>query len=204
MPDAALRVSFSNNAQRMAFVQGEDRVFPVVITDASSAEPIDLTGATLEVCFPRQGGGTVRRTTGPVVTSAALITATGVFAATSHGLVTGDTVTAAAPGGSLPTGLAPGAYQVRVISVDTFALQTGGADAIPTAPGSGLMTLTNTADLVIDVGTLGHANLTLPARVTAAVRDGSTQDMQVNVTIAGKRRIVVLKDALDVWEQADP
>jgi len=204
--DADLKVTFNNNAPRLSFVQGEDRTVGLVIQDRTTGEPVDLTGASLQVCLPRLGGGTVRRVAGTEVVDTALIQGN-VFTLTSHGLVTGDTVTAAVQGGgALPAGLlAATPYQVRVIDNNTFALQSGGADLTLTSTGSGKFTITNATDLTVDAAVLGHAVLTLSAAVTAAVRDSLAQDLQINViTSTGKKRIAVLKDVLDVWAQTEP
>jgi hypothetical protein len=204
MPDADLKVTFGSNAQKLSFVQGEDRTVPLVVQDKMTGEPVDLTACNLQVCLPRIGGGTVRRVSGTETTTA--VQASSPLKLVSHGLATGDVVAVSVvPGGTLPTGLTAGSYVVRVVDNDTFALQQSGVDAIVTAAGVGTLVLTNSADLVIDAATLGHAVLTLSAAVTAAVRDGMAQDMQVNIVAAsGKRRIAVLKDVLDVWAQPEP
>lgn len=208
--DSDLCIRFSNNQPRLSFVQGEDRTVAIVVSDKNTGEPIDLTSTVMQLSIPRNNGGTIKRNSAPikVLSTQVAAGAPGTVAMTSHGLVGGDPVTVAPNSAStLPAGLAISTpYLVAVIDNNTFSFtDAGGVPITLTTVGTGSFNITNTAaDITVDVPTLGHAVLNLRALVSAAANDALAQDMQLGITVAGKTRIAVLKNALDVYAQADP
>jgi hypothetical protein len=206
--DADLKVTFNGAKSRLSFVQGEDRSEAIIVQDANTGEPVDLTGATAVFAMPAAAGGAIKRYAGVsmAVPPAAVTLATGAFAVASHGLVTGDIIqVAAAAGGTLPAGVLPGTnYSVMVIDPSTFSLLApDGSPVVPTTQGTGGFTFTN-GDMTVDVPTQGHLTCNLRGAVTQAVRAANAQDMQLNIMQSGKTRIAVIKAALDVYPQAEP
>lgn len=208
--DSDLCIRFSNNQPRLSFVQGEDRTVAIVVTDRNTGQPIDLTSTVMQLSIPRNGGGTIKRNSAPIKVLSTQVTAAtpGTVSMASHGFANGDPVTVAANSSStLPAGLAASTpYLLVVIDNNTFSFTDASGTPITfTTVGTGSFNVTNTAvDLNVDVPTLGHAILNLRAAVSAAVNDAQAQDMQLSITSAGKTRIAVLKNALDVYAQADP
>lgn len=206
MVDQNLLVLFDGEPE-LDFVQGEDRELNMLIRDSRTGLPIDLTGAIVGVNLPRQDGGSIKRTTlGPLVLSTEIVIPAhdpGYVQLPDHGLVTGDPVTLVVVTGSLPSPLAPStSYLVKVIDLDSFYITDLNGNVIPlTSQGSGSFNLVNANDVQIETGDLGKVIFALRSPVTQLVNAAIAQDFQVEFTIAGKIRIAVLKNLLDVDQQ---
>lgn len=201
--DPSIAVTFDGQAG-LSFVQGEDRLFGLAFVNRADGAPINLSSSTVGVSFPRAGGGDVKRSSGALALTASMVTPATGIAYPDHGLVDGDPVTFA--GASLPAPLvAATPYLVRVIDNDTFALSDAAGTSITlTTAGSGAFTMTNSSDVTITSAPGGTAALSLRSAVTSAISAGLALDFQVSLTLSGKLRIVVVKDALDVTAQSNP
>lgn len=198
-----IRVLFNANAV-LKFVQGEDRQIDITLRDLDSELPVNLTGAQVGVNFPLQGGGSVKRSTlGPTIVSGEVVvpnsSSPGYINLKDHGLVTGDPVELVIISGGLPAPLAVATnYLIQVIDTDNFYVCNSSGVVIPlTTQGSGSFNLVNSTDLSVPSGDLGQISLNLRAAVSEVVNVGYAQDFQLQYTIGGEMRILVLKDVLD-------
>lgn len=192
-----------------AFVQGEDRTLDVVVYERGQGGIYNLTGAAVTLHLPRDGGGSLKRSSTPVRVAAsqvAFATSPGQVNLPEHGLATGDAFTVVAQGGgTLPAGLAISTnYKAHVIDDGAFSIQTSaGADVVLTSAGTLGFDMT-LADTITNNGTAGTLAFPLSAAFTAAVRAGAAQDLQVAIVLAGKRRVAQAHGALDVYNPIDP
>lgn len=208
MADANLSVNFDGECD-LVFVQGEDRTILVGLTNLTPLLPQNLTGATVGINLPRQGGGSIKRTTGTTEVLAAnvAITPGNVCTLVDHGLVTGDPVTlTAAPGGTLPGGLAPATqYLIKVLDNNTFQItDTSGNVIALTTQGTVGFLITNSVDVTLNSGDLGQFTFNLRALVSAAVNAQLAQTCQVQYTLSSKTRIALVENLLDVYVQPVP
>lgn len=208
--DTSVGVKFDGN-QGLSFTQGEDRLVLVTVFDIPSNLPINLTGGQAGINFPLQGGGSVKRlTSGPIVNTSGVVLPAGqngYIHLPDHGLITGDPIQVAVIGGGvLPTPLAPATpYLIQTIDKDNFYFtDTTGAIVSLTDQGSGSFTITNSTDLQIPAGDLGEIMLNLRALVSAQINAALAQPFQVEITLAGKTRIVPIVGHLDVTAQPVP
>lgn len=211
--DINLGVQFDNSVG-LEFVQGEDRSILITLYDVCTLTPVDLTSATVGLNLPLQGGGSIKRTTGPVSIPTSDVTVPspsgiGFVALTDHGFVTGDPVQVAAVGaGVLPTPLVTAiAYTIQTIDVNSFYFVDAGGNVINlTDQGSGSFDVNNTTDLVINGGTaiLGKVTFNLRDLVSEAANALLAQTFQVSYTVGGRIRIAVIQNLLDVLFQPVP
>ena len=200
-----------NNCDQMVFVQGVNLTFSCVLFNPISAQPKDLTGAIIGMNFPRQGGGVIKRTNGPVaIPSAAVIIPQGgppgYILLPDHGLVTGDKGELSTSG-VLPSPLATLTdYLVLVIDNNSFYFtDLNGAIIDITDQGSGGFAFTNSIDLTLGTAVLGQFNLLLRAPVSLDTNAALAQDFQVSITdSSGVTQILVIQNALDVYAQPNP
>lgn len=192
----------------LCFNQGEDRSIIMTLYDAEFKTPVNLSvsGTVVGLNLPLQGGGSIKRTSGPVTAQCANVTTTPMNSVllTDHGFVTGDPVqVAAVGGGTLPGGLAPSTpYLVEVLDLNTFSFTDTSANVIAlTSKGVGAFSITNANDVQIITGDLGQVQLNLRSLVTAAVNPAYSQNFQVEYVISGKTRIAILHALLDVDNQ---
>lgn len=206
--DIRVGVSFDGN-DGIAFTQGEDRTILIAVYDADTLLPVNLTGGVIGINFPRQGGGSIKRTNGSVIASAQNVNLNpaNTVVITDHGLVTGDVVQVAPiGGGTLPAGLAISTnYTIAVVDNNTIGFLTSlGVVVDLTTQGIGTFSLTDAADLVLTTPASGLATLNLRAAVSEDVQPCENQAFQVEYTVSGKTRIAVVKGTLDVQSQPDP
>jgi hypothetical protein len=198
----------------MRFTQGEALTISIVLFDLWTNLPIDLTDAVVNLNLPLQGGGSIKRTTGPVTINSSQVvvpnppgTPVGYVNLTDHGFVTGDPVqVAVVGGGTLPTPLAPSTnYLIKTIDVNNFEFTDTSGNAISlTTQGSGQFNINNTTDLVIANATMGQVTLTLRSLVTAAANALLAQNFQIGYSNTSTTRIMVLQNLLDVLFQPVP
>lgn len=206
--DANIKVLFDATPV-LQFVQGEDRQINLTLQDENSNLPINLTGAQFGMNLPLQGGGSVKRSTlGPIVLSSQVVVPggsvpKGYITLPDHGLVTGDPITLVLISGSLPAPLTVlTSYLVQTIDVNSFYITDLSGNVISlTSQGSGSFNLVNANDVQVVSGDLGQVTLNLRGLVSQVCNAALAQDFQVQYTLSGKTRILVLQNLLDVLNQ---
>lgn len=200
-----------NGCSSLTFVQGEALTFIVGFLNLATLQPIDLTGATVILNLPLQGGGSIKRTSGPVLVNSSQVmvpnppeTPAGYVNFTDHGFVTGDPVqVSVVGGGTLPSPLAPATnYLIKVIDVNNFEFtDTSGNIISLTTQGVGQFNINNTTDLVISNPTFGQATFVLRSPVSLAANALLAQNFQVGYSNVDTTVIQVIPHLLDVYFQ---
>lgn len=194
----------------MCFVQGEDVSTVITLFTPRVTTPIDLTDTQITLGLPRDGGGTVRRSTAPTgVPFVGFSVGSQDVVLPDHGFVTGDPVTVAAQvGGTLPAPLAPATtYNILVLDNDTFIfVDASGDEVIMTTQGTiGVDVTITEVSVTVANAVLGQVTLALSARVTAALKAGLAQSLQLQyVESAGAKTVVVVRNQLDIYAQPFP
>lgn len=204
-----------NNDIGITFVQGDARQFNCVLYNPNTAQPYDLTGATIGINFQRDGGGSIKRTNGPVnALSAQVVIANGTVGIgfvefPDHGFVTGDPVQVASTG-TLPAPLITATnYTIVTIDNDNFYFaDTSGNIISLTSQGSGGFAITNSNDIQLGVTpTLGQFIFNLRSDVSLDANPMLAQTFQVNVVLSATpnlKNILLVQDLLDIYAQPAP
>lgn len=208
MSDSVLLANFDGNPG-ITFTQGESRTIIVTLSSQGTTTPVNLTGSVVDLNLPRQGGGSIKRTSGPVAVAFAevIIDPSNTIVLPDHGFVTGDTVQVAAQGGgTLPGGLVISTnYLILVIDVNTFQFtDTSGSLITLTSQGTIGFNITDSNDLQVTTPLLGQMTLNLRSLVSADTNAALAQTFQVSYTLAGATRIVLVQNQLDVYAQPVP
>ncbi len=201
------------NEDSASIVKGEDVSLAIRLFDATTKEPIDLSNIdSISVELARENGGkiVVRDTSALDFADENVSMEDSTIAIEAHGLADNEPVALTNAGGALPTGLAAQNYFTKVVDKDTIQLMTeadGEAVEITAAEGDGVHTLTRDADVVLEfVGAndaiLGKVTLKMSEVVTAALLDGERLTPELEWVEDDITRIVQLKKALTVLEQA--
>lgn len=194
-------LAFFDGRGTLTFVAGEDRTIAVLLHDATTQNPIDLTGYTVQLTLPREGGGTVKRSSGPVAIPETAVTVgkTAIYLP-DHGLVTGDPVQFA---GELPTPLVEATtYIVKVVDLKSFSVTMPDGTPITLSAAAGPFTMTNSVDLVPGNPVLGQTMWKIRHEVSAAVNIGLAQTFYLGFSGDGSQRWAVLTGRLDVYPPA--
>jgi len=184
----------------LTFVAGEDRSIAILLHDAATHNPIDLTGITVQLTLPREGGGHVKRDSGPLTIPMSAIVANHLYLP-DHGLVSGDPVTFV---GELPDPLMDSTtYFVSVVDLNRIGLTGPGGTPIvfgtTTAPGAGPFAMLNQVDLTLGTPILGQAMWHLRKEVSLAVNSGLSQTFYLGYSLDGSQRWTMLSGRLDVY-----
>lgn len=198
----------------LSFAQGEFVTFSMNFFDLCTLLPLDLTGAVVTLGLPLSGGGSIKRTTGPVPVNSTQIlipnppaTPIGIVSFPDHGFVTGDPVSVAPVGmGVLPSPLAISTpYTISVIDVNSFEFADAVGNIISlTDQGSGQFNITNAVDLTVMTPTFGACQFVLRSPVSQAANPLLAQSFQVGYSNTSTSRIQVLTGLLDVFFQPVP
>lgn len=210
----SLDVRFAMNGcgcNGLGFTQGEFITYTLTFFNPSATAPIDLTDAVVDLNLPLQGGGSIKRTSGPVVVNSSQIeipnppaTPIGIVSFTDHGFVTGDPIMVAPVGaGVLPSPLVISTpYTISVIDVNSFEFADANGVVISlTDQGTGQFNINNTTDLVITTPAFGVCTFVLRSPVSLAANALLAQSFQVGYANALTNRILILRNILDVYFQ---
>lgn len=199
----------------LIFVQGDKRLFNGILFSKSLAQPADLTSAILSLNFPRQGGGTVKRTNGtvPVLSSQVVVSPPadepGQIVLPDNGLVDGDVVQLTAMGGgTLPSPLMPSTnYTILNIDLNVFNfIDSSGNPVVITDQGTVGFTMLNANDIQLGENPLlGQFIFNLRSPVAAAINAALAQTFQIGWQDAsGNFLNVIVQNLLDVYAQPAP
>jgi hypothetical protein len=209
MECSGLAVKF-NQCDTLAFTQGDGpRQFACVLYDPRTALQAILAGSTLSLNFPRQGGGSVKRSTAPIqVAQAAVIVPQGgppgYISLPDNGLCDGDKFQLTTSG-TLPTPLALATnYLVETIDNDTFYLTDLSGNIIQISDqGSGGFTMTSQFQDIVVSGT--QFLLNLRSSWSLFVNAALAQTPQLSYTDpSNNQQIVIIRNQLDVFAQPVP
>lgn len=211
-----LAVKF-DSCDQLTFVQGDMRTVSCVLYNPKTSLLGNLAaGAILSFNFPRQGGGSIKRTTGPTqVTPVQVIIPAGnpgYIGLPDNGLVSGDIVQVAAnAGGTLPSPLAPSTnYQVLTIDLDSFYLcdaTTGAIIALTTQGTKGFSYTQQGTGIVIENQTTNPGQFTLGLQTywSQLVNAALAQTPQLIYTDpSGNVEIIRIVNLMDVYAQPVP
>lgn len=192
-----------NDLDTLSIVQGEDKTLSIRLMD-DALNPLDLTGASIVVEFPKKNNGPkiIRRMSNQTFLSAAVDISKDQITLENHGLSHNEKVTLTTSG-TLPAGLATSTdYFVIVVDADTFQLSESlDGEAIDlTGVGSGTHTVVQSL-VTIASEDLGKIALMLPQAVTSDLNAGEKQSIEVEVTISSVKTIYQLQKSLSVIAQ---
>lgn len=195
---------FADGMDRFALVQGEERAFLLSLRDDLGA-PIDLTGASVTVDLPKDGGGKVTFRTAAVAITA-VDTTDDKLTVAKHGLYDGQRVRLTTTG-ALPGGLATATdYYVQVVDENTFKLKAAASDASAinlTDAGTGTHSLT-TFGLVLTNDERGEVTITIDELASSKLNASIAQMVEFQWEISGVTRIVQRSRMIDVYPQSYP
>jgi hypothetical protein len=195
----------STKTTLIKIVQGEEISFTISLKN-QDGDPVNLTGATLKVQFPKSDDTVVARgSAAQTFTDSSVSVANNTISLPDHGLVDDDVIQLTTTG-TLPAGLALATnYYVKVSDKDLIQLAAtagGSAIDITAAAGGGTHSVPALGLSVSGDPLLGKISITLSEAATEALKIGDLQTIEVEKITAGAKRIVQIKKALTVSAQA--
>jgi hypothetical protein len=186
-------------------VKGEEKAIVIRLRDQND-DPIDLTGASVQVEFAKEDATKlVRRNSTQSFLPAAVTASADTITLSDHGFADDDLVQLTNSGGALPAGLSTLTnYYLIVVDKDTFKLSAsaGGSAIDLTGQGTGTHSISGVGVSFSGDAMLGKLSVALSEEASTSLKTGADQTIEVHYTIANVTRIVQLKKALTVEEQA--